>query len=98
MASLIRGRELFSSVVLSQVISNVPAAIMLSSFTENYRMLITGTNIGGLGTLVASLASLISYKLYSRSEDARPLEYLKKFSLFNAIALVILCIFAVLWF
>lgn len=98
LGSLIRGRELFSSVVLSQVISNVPAAIMLSSFTDNYRMLIAGTNIGGLGTLVASLASLISYKLYSRSEGAKPFAYLKKFSLLNAAALAILCIFAVLWF
>ncbi|MBP1918027.1 SLC13 family permease [Youngiibacter multivorans] len=98
LGSLIRGRELFSSVVLSQVISNVPAAIMLSSFTENYRMLIAGTNIGGLGTLVASLASLISYKLYSRSEGAKPFAYLKKFSLLNAAALSILSIFAVFWF
>lgn len=98
LGSLIRRRELFSSVVLSQFISNVPAAIMLSSFTDNYRMLIAGTNIGGLGTLVASLASLISYKLYSGSEGAKPFAYLKKFSLLNAAALAILCIFAVLWF
>ena len=95
MGSLINGRELFVSIALSQVISNVPAAIMLSSFTDNYRMLIAGTNIGGLGTLVASLASLISYKLYSASEGAKPVRYLKTFSIYNVAVLFVLIVFAI---
>ncbi len=49
----------------SQIISNVPAAVLLSGFTENINALILGTNIGGLGTLIASMASLISYKQYA---------------------------------
>jgi Na+/H+ antiporter NhaD/arsenite permease-like protein len=96
MGALIEGRELLASISLSQVISNVPASIMLSSFTDNYRMLIAGTNIGGLGTLVASLASLISYKLYSGSEGAKPAEYLKTFSIYNVAVLLVLSVSAIL--
>ena len=55
---------MLSSVVLSQVISNVPAAVLLSGFTKNYDKLIIGCNLGGLGTLIASMASLISFKAY----------------------------------
>ena len=95
MGALIEGRELFTSIALSQVISNVPAAIILSSFTDNYRMLIAGTNIGGLGTLVASLASRISYKLYSGSEGAKPAEYLKTFSIYNVAVLFVLSVSAI---
>lgn len=56
------GSEFLTSVIASQAVSNVPCAILLSGFTENYRGLIVGTNIGGLGTLIASMASLISFK------------------------------------
>lgn len=61
----IKGREILVSALLSQIISNVPAAAMLSAFTDNARGLILGTNIGGLGTLIASMASLISFRLLS---------------------------------
>ena len=54
------------SALVSQVISNVPAAILLSQFTEDYRGLLLGVNIGGAGTLVASLASLITFREYTR--------------------------------
>lgn len=83
MKELIGGRELFAGAVLSQVISNVPAAILLSGFTENARPLLYGVNIGGLGTLIASLASVISYRLYGSSEGARKGAYLKIFTLYN---------------
>lgn len=56
------GNEFIVSVLASQIISNVPCAILLSGFTDNYQALIAGTNIGGLGTLIASMASLISFK------------------------------------
>ena len=81
--SVLQGRELLVSAVLSQCISNVPAAVMLSGFTEQARELLLGVNIGGLGTPIASLASLISYQLYSKSENVRPSRYLLIFSAVN---------------
>ncbi len=93
LAGLLKGRELPVSVLVSQVISNVPAAVLLSSFTDNGKALLLGTNLGGLGTLVASLASLISYKFYSRSEGARPLRYLGVFTVYNLLFLLLLSAF-----
>lgn len=86
----ILGNEIFYSIFLSQFISNVPTAILLSKFTNNYDMLIIGTNIGGLGTIIASMASLISYK---QLEEKYKKEYLLLFSLFNIIFLFFFCIF-----
>ncbi len=86
----IRGRELPMGAALSQVISNVPAAILLSGFTENVRPLLYGVNIGGLGTLIASLASVISYRCYGNHEGAKKGAYLKAFTLYNVAFLVIL--------
>ena len=93
---LIEGREVLSSVILSQVISNVPAAALLSAFTENGAALLLGTNIGGLGTLVASLASLISYRIYCGSEGANGGKYLGFFTLVNLVLLVPLTILGVM--
>ena len=59
------GREVGVGIAASQVISNVPAALLLSGFTRDYAKLLVGVNIGGLGTLIASMASLISYKQYA---------------------------------
>lgn len=78
-------------MVSSQIISNVPAAILLSGFTTNYEELIVGVNLGGLGTLIASMASLISYKFYSKSRDSRIGLYLGQFTIWNLIFLLILC-------
>lgn len=88
------GRELLFGAGLSQVISNVPAAVLLSSFTENWRELLLGVNIGGLGTPVASLASLISYRLYARSENAQPGRYMGVFLGWNALFLAVLLLLA----
>ena len=90
---LIEGRELLSAVILSQLISNVPAAVMLSGFSENAKSLLLGTNIGGLGTLVASLASLISFKLYTKSKASNPKKYIAVFSLWNLVILVFILLF-----
>lgn len=90
---LLTGKEFAISIAASQIISNVPAAVLLSAFTDNYKALIIGVNIGGLGTLVASLASLISYKLYVKTENARSGKYLGIFTLYNLIFLAVLCIF-----
>lgn len=93
-SQLISGREFESAVVCSQIISNVPTAVMLSAFTDNFRALILGTNVGGLGTLVASLASLISYKLYICSENSSPKKFISVFSMLNIIFLIIIFCFA----
>lgn len=82
-SALVAGREYLCAVLFSQVISNVPAAVMLSAFTSNAPALLAGTNIGGLGTLIGSLASLISFRLYSASQGARPRRYLLTFSVVN---------------
>ena len=83
-----------TSALASQVISNVPAAVLLSTFTEDWKGLLVGTNVGGLGTLIASLASLISFKLYIRTEGAKPLRYLGLFTLANVIGLAVLGVVA----
>ncbi|WP_276947745.1 SLC13 family permease [Acetatifactor muris] len=94
MRELIDGRELPVSVGLSQVISNVPAAILLSGFTEKVRSLLYGVNIGGLGTLIASLASVISYRIYGGSKEAQKGKYMKTFTVYNVIFLVVLYVAA----
>ena len=90
---LLEGRVYLTSLLASQVISNVPAALLLSGFTEDAQNLLLGVNIGGLGTPIASLASLISLKLYSHSEHAHTGHYLAEFTLLN-LALLLLLSFA----
>ena len=87
---LIGGHELLAGILTSQVISNVPAALLLSGFTANCRDLILGVDIGGLGTPIASLASLISMKLYSHAEHARTGRYLLVFTVVNIVLLAVL--------
>lgn len=96
LGGLLVKKELAVAIVSSQIISNVPAAVLLSAFTDNYKALILGTDIGGLGTLVASLASLISYKFYCRTENANKGKYLQVFTLYNLLFLIILCLFYLL--
>ncbi len=72
LSQVLNGRELLISFLCSQMISNVPAAILLSGFTQEYRGLLQGVNIGGLGTLIASLASLISYKFFAAESEQTP--------------------------
>lgn len=99
---LLTGRELFVSFACSQVISNVPAAILLSGFTDQYAALLRGVNIGGLGTLIASLASLISYKFFAESQEHFPeagtkQQYLIRFTAWNFGMAVILLLAAVIF-
>lgn len=79
----------FNSILLSQFISNVPCSIFLSKFTQNWRELLLGVNIGGMGTLIASLASVISYKLYIKENPDEAKKYLLKFTSYNIISLVL---------
>lgn len=79
----LQGRELLTAVLASQVISNVPAAILLSGLSEDGRALLIGTNLGGLGTLIASMASLITYKLYAAAPGSQPKRYMGVFTFCN---------------
>ena len=81
--SIFQGNEVGISVLLSQVISNVPAAILLSGLSDNAGALIIGTNLGGLGTLIASMASLITYKFYAGTKGSSPKKYILVFTIFN---------------
>lgn len=82
------GREIAVSVAASQVMSNVPAAILLSGFTDRTEGLIVGTNLGGLGTMIASMASLISFKYIAAAGERRG----RYFLLFTAANLVFLAV------
>lgn len=88
--ALLHGRELILSMLASQIISNVPAAMLLSGFTEDYKALLYGVNIGGLGTLIASLASIISYKFYAGMQEAKKGKYMAVFTAYNLVFLMIL--------
>ena len=88
--SLLQKNTLLTSAAASQVISNVPAAVLLSGFTDNWRELLEGVNIGGLGTPIASLASLITLKIYLRSKNADAAKFMAVFTVVNVIGLIIL--------
>lgn len=89
---LLDQNTLLFSTISCQFISNVPSAILLSQFTENYRELLVGVNIGGTGTLIASLASLITFREYTKNEPHKAKSYIIKFSAFNFAFLLILLV------
>ena len=92
----IAGNEVLWGIFASQVISNVPAAILLSGFSSNYEAIIVGINIGGFGTLIASMANLISYKILVRECNEFKARYLVEFTVLNIILLVVLfCVYAI---
>lgn len=95
---MIVGRETYTAVIVSQIISNVPAALLLSGFTEDYAGLIVGTNLGGLGTLIASMASLISYKYVTKEMSGCKGKYILLFTLGNLFFLAALVLLNVLFF
>lgn len=89
-AAVVVGRERLLSVLLSQGISNVPAAMLLSHYTTNVPELLVGTNLGGLGTLIASMASLITYKNFTAKYPELRARYLLVFTAWNVIFLLLL--------
>ncbi len=93
-SQFMHGHELAAAVVVSQFVSNVPAALLLSAFTEDGRALALGTNIGGLGTLIASMASLITFRFYAAARPQRTRRYLLVFTLANILFLLLLSAFA----
>ena len=97
MSGLLEWNTLIVSALSCQVISNVPSAVLLSQFTEDYTSLLLGVNIGGTGTLIASLASLITFSEYSRYTNGESKgKYMGIFTLLNVIFLVVLLIFCLL--
>ena len=94
---LLEKSTLLFSVASCQVISNVPSAILLSQFTENYRELLLGVNIGGVGTLIASLASLITFREYTKQNKGKTGYYVALFTAFNFAFLILLALFVFLF-
>lgn len=94
---LLSKSTLLFSVASCQIISNVPSAVLLSQFTTNYADLLVGVNIGGAGTLIASLASLITFREYAKHNPSKFKHYIVTFSLFNFGFLAILTVFALVW-
>lgn len=90
LAEIITGHEIITGIMASQVMSNVPAAILLSGFGSNIRGLIVGVNLGGLGTIIASMASLISYRFYAGCKAGSVSRYMVFFTLVNVIFLAVL--------
>ena len=88
----VSGREVGVGIAASQVISNVPAALLLSGFTKDYAKLLVGVNIGGLGTLIASMASLISYKIYAHHYNEQKGKYFRWFKIANVGYLAVLLV------
>lgn len=93
---LLEKSTLIFSVLSCQIISNVPSAILLSQFTDNYRELLLGVNIGGVGTLISSLASLITFREYTQRNPGKTVHYVLLFSAFNFAFLILLTVFAML--
>ena len=96
-SSLLEKNALLVSVLSCQVISNVPSAILLSQFTGNYRALLLGVNIGGVGTLISSLASLITFREYVKHNPGKGGKYIALFSAFNFAFLIVLTGFALMY-
>lgn len=94
---LLAGREILVGIVASQAFSNVPAAMLLAEFSTDVKGLLWGVNMGGLGTLIASMASLISYKIYANRKEAQCGKYMGWFSLYN-FGLLAMFIVLVMWF
>ena len=94
---LVAGRELGIGILASQAISNVPATLLLSGFTSNYKSLLIGVNVGGLGTLIASMASLISYKLFAKEYNHEKGRYFRYFTVVNIIFLAFLALLAMVY-
>ena len=94
---LLEKNTFLMSILSCQVISNVPSAILLSQFTENYRQLLLGVNIGGVGTLIASLASLITFREYTKHNKGKSGYYILLFSAFNFAMLILLAAFSMLF-
>ena len=89
-SGLLEKNTLLFSVISCQCISNVPSVILLSQFTSDYADLLVGVNIGGVGTLISSLASLITFREYTKHHPHHAMYYVETFSAFNFAFLILL--------
>jgi len=96
LSGILEGNEILIPALLSQAISNVPAAVMLSGFTSNGTALLIGVNVGGLGTPIASMASLISLQMYRLTNGAKTKKYILCFSAVNFGMLAVLLVLSIL--
>ena len=96
-AGLLSINTFLFSALSCQLISNVPSAILLSQFTDNYKELLLGVNIGGVGSMISSLASLITLKEYTKQDPKHTVGYILKFSLYNFAFLIILVLFCIIF-
>ncbi|MBQ9043919.1 MAG: anion permease [Eggerthellaceae bacterium] len=98
LGGLMQDHPMLTSLITSQVISNVPASVLLAGFTENWHSLLIGVDLGGLGTPIASLASLIAFRLYMHTQGARGLLFMRDFAIANAVTLAcMVALYAVLY-
>lgn len=95
--SLLHKREFLVSLAASQFISNVPATLLLAQFTPNATELLKGVNAGGCGTLIASMASVISFKIYAHYDRTKTLRYLAVFTLFNLLFVLLFLLIHLVW-
>lgn len=95
-SSLLEKSTLLTSIFSCQVISNVPSAILLSEFTTNYKELLMGVNIGGVGTLISSLASLITFREYTSHVKGKTMQYIGLFTALNFGFLIVLTLTAII--
>ncbi len=92
-AKVLNGHEFWVSLFLSQLLSNVPATVLLANYTDAYTPLLLGVNIGGLGTIIASMASVISFKAYMQTRFSKPGYYLLTFTGSNLAILILLLLY-----
>lgn len=97
LTNLLSKSVLITGLISCQIISNVPTAVLLSNFTNNYKELIAAVNIGSLGTLISSLASLITLKMYLKTKKGSFANYLLLFTVINLVFLIILLLYTYLF-
>jgi Na+/H+ antiporter NhaD/arsenite permease-like protein len=98
LGGLMADHPMLTSLVTSQVISNVPAAVLLSEFTANWHSLLIGVDLGGLGTPIASLASLIAFRMYMHTAGASGRTFMREFAIANVVALALMTVLYALLF
>ena len=96
LSRITKANTLLTAIFTSQFTSNVPAAILLSGFTDRAKELLAGVNIGGMGTLIASMASVISYKMYASVHKGHTGRYMLLFTLWNVVFLAVLTVLGLL--
>ena len=98
LGGLMTGHPMLTSLIASQVISNVPSAVLLAGFTENWHSLLIGVDLGGLGTPIASLASLIAFRMYMHTAGASGRAFMREFAIANVVALALMTVLYALLF